>query len=144
VSLYLDTSCLLKMLFPEPEARRVMQLISAEEHVVVSSLARVEALVQVHARVVGGILTRAAARALVRRLDELLRKEPYEVVGIPPDIVDIAEDHVRRLPPRAYCPTLDRLHLGVMQSLHLTRLLTNDGAQARAARALGFSAVLPR
>ena len=57
MSLYLDTSCLLKMLFPEPETHRVMQRVAVEEHVVVSTLARLEAVVQVHARVVGGLLT---------------------------------------------------------------------------------------
>ena len=45
MSLYLDTSCLLKMLFPEPETRRVMQLVAVEEHVVISTLARLETLV---------------------------------------------------------------------------------------------------
>jgi len=144
MSLYLDTSCLLKILFPEPETRRVMDLIAAEEHVVVSSLARVEALVQVHARVAGGLLTRAAARALMRRLDDLLREEPYDLMRIPPESVDVAEEQVRRLQPDAHCPTLDRLHLGVMHALQVTRLLTNDRAQARAAHALGFSSVVPR
>ena len=46
MSLYLDTSCLLKMLFPEPETRRVMQLVAVEEHVVISTLARLETVVR--------------------------------------------------------------------------------------------------
>lgn len=144
MSLYLDTSCLLKVLFREPETNRVMQLVAAEEHVVVSSLGLLETLVQIHARAVGGLLTRPAARSLVERLDELLRRDPYEVMRTPADIVDLAEAEVRRLPRRAYCPTLDRLHLCVMKSLGLDRLLTNDDPQARAARALGYSVTLPR
>jgi len=40
VSLYLDTSCLLKLLLPEVESRRVAEIVAAEEHVVVSSLAQ--------------------------------------------------------------------------------------------------------
>ena len=121
-----------------------MQLVAAEDHVVVSSLARLETLVQLHARTVGGLLTRPAVRSLVNRLDELLRQDPYEVVRIPSEIVELAEGQVRPLPRGAYCPTLDRLHLAVMKSLDLRRLLTNDDAQARAARALGFSVVVPR
>ena len=144
MSLYLDASGLLKVLFPEPETSRVMQLIAAEEHVVVSTLARLETLVQVHARAVGGLLTRPAARSLVHRLEKLLRQAPYEVVRAPTAVVDVAEGQVRTLPRDAYCPTLDRLHLAVMKSLDLRRLLTNDDAQARAARALGFSVVVPR
>jgi len=144
VSLYLDTSCLLKLLFPEPETNRVMQILAAEEHVVVSSLARLEALVHIHARTAGGLLSSAAARSLIERLEALFRQEPYEVVRIASDVVELAEGQVRRLPRRAYCATLDRLHLAVMKSLDVTRVLTNDDAQARAARGVGFSAVLPR
>ena len=62
----------------------------------------------------------------------------------PTAVVDVAEGQARTLPRDAYCPTLDRLHLAVMKSLDLRRLLTNDDAQARAARALGFSVVVPR
>lgn len=40
MSLYLDTSCLLKLLLPEVESRRVAEIVAAEEHVVVSSLAQ--------------------------------------------------------------------------------------------------------
>ena len=67
MSLYLDTSCLLKLLFPEPESRRVAQLIEAESSVVVSALARLEALGQLQARVAGGILSAALARKLGER-----------------------------------------------------------------------------
>ena len=144
VSLYLDTSCLLKLLFPEPETARVMQLIAAEDHVVVSTLAHLEALVQLHARIVGGLLSKARARALAGRLDGILRQRPYELVDTPSNVVELAEDQVKRFPREAHCPTLDRLHLGVMRSLELTRLLTNDDAQARAARGLGLEVATPR
>lgn len=144
MSPYLDASCLLKLLFPEPETSRVLQLVAAEEHVVVSTLARLEALGQIHARAVGGLLTRPAARSLRDRLDAVLRQAPYEVVRTPSEVVDLAEAQVRPLSRDAYCPTLDRLHLAVMKALDLHRLLTNDDSQARAARALGFSVVVPR
>jgi hypothetical protein len=58
--------------------------------------------------------------------------------------VDVAEEHLRSLPREAHCLTLDRLHLAVMRSLDVRRLLTNDAAQARAARALGFAVMVPR
>ncbi len=143
MSLYLDSSCLLKMLFPEPETMRVMQLVAAEEHVVVSTLARLETLVQIQARRAGGLLRETAASALVARLDTVFRQTPYEIVRTPAEMVDVAEAHLRSLPREAHCPTLDRLHLAVMKSLDVRRLLTNDQAQARAARALGFSVIVP-
>jgi predicted nucleic acid-binding protein len=122
---------------------RVMQLVAAEEHVVVSTLARLEALVQIHARRSGGLLRGPVAGALVARLDTVLRQTPYEVVRTPSEMVDAAEAHLRSLPREAHCLTLDRLHLAVMKSLDVNRLLTNDPAQARAARALGITVIVP-
>jgi uncharacterized protein with PIN domain len=144
LSLYLDTSCLLKQLFAEPESPRVAQIVAQEDHVVVSTLARLETIVQMHARVSGGLLPRATARSLLVRMERLLGQAPYELVRAPTDLVDQAADQIRLLPKDGYCPTLDRLHLAVMQAFDLTRLLTNDDAQARAARALGFSVSFPR
>ncbi len=63
---------------------------------------------------------------------------------MPAEITDLAQRQVHSLARDASCPTLDRLHLAAMQSLELRHLLTNDDAQARAARALGFSVVVPR
>ena len=122
---------------------RVMGLVAAEEHVVVSTLARFETLVQIQARRSGGLLREGAASALITRLDIVLRQSPYEVVRTPTAMIDVAETHLRSLPRQAHCPTLDRLHLAVMKSLEVSRLLTNDHAQARAARALGMTVIVP-
>jgi hypothetical protein len=118
-------------------------IVSTEDHVVVSTLARLETVVQIHARSAGGLLARPAARRLMSRLDDILRRAPYEVVHVPAGFLETAEGQARPF-PRAYCPTLDRLHLAVMKGLALDRLLTNDVAQARAAQGLGFSVVVPR
>jgi predicted nucleic acid-binding protein len=144
LSLYLDASCLLKLLFPQPETGRVMELVAAEDRVVVSTLARFEVLVQIHGRFAGGMLRSGTARALASRLEVLLRQAPCEVVPLPAAALGVAHTHLRTLPRQVHCPALDRLHLAVMESLQLRRLLTNDDAQARGARALGFEVLVPR
>jgi len=144
VALYLDTSCLLKAFFPEPETAATVALIAREPHVIVSSLARLEALVHIHGRVAAKMLSAAAARRLTERVDQVLQEEPYELVPCPSGIIEIAENQVRAVAKSMYCRTLDRLHLATMQVLAVQRLLTNDDAQARAARGLGFETVRPR
>lgn len=144
MALYLDTSCLLKAFFPEPETAATVALIAREPHVIVSSLARLEALVHIHGRVAAKMLAATAARRLSERLDRVLQEEPYELVSCPPGIIEIAETQVRSVVKSAYCRTLDRLHLAAMQVLGVHRLLTNDDTQARAARGLGFETVQPR
>jgi predicted nucleic acid-binding protein len=74
----------------------------------------------------------------------VIKLAPYERVRCPADIIDIAADQIKVAARRAYCRTLDRLHLATMQALGVQRLLTNDDTQAAAARALGLDVVLPR
>lgn len=144
MAVYLDTSCLLKVFFPEPETAATVALIAQETHVVVSSLARLEALVHIHGRVAAKMLSKAAARRLIAHLDEVVLLEPYELTPCPADVIEVAATQVRPVVESAYCRSLDRLHLATMQALGLRRLLTNDDTQARAARGLGFETTLPR
>ncbi len=110
--LYVDTSCLLKVFFPEPEAR-VFELIAQEPRVIVSSLARLEALTHIHARVAGQLLSAGAAKRLVERFDQILQAEPYEIVLCPPGTIEVAAAQVRPLLKSSYCRALDRLHLAL-------------------------------
>jgi predicted nucleic acid-binding protein len=43
-----------------------------------------------------------------------------------------------------HCRTLDRLHLAAAEKFGLTRIMTRDAAQAKAAEELGFEVVSPR
>jgi predicted nucleic acid-binding protein len=144
VALYIDTSCFLKVFFPQPETLRVCELLSSEARVVVSTLTRLEAASQVHGRVASRLLSRNRGLTLLRRIDEMLEAEPYELVFCPASVIEVAEAQLRALTRAAHCRTLDRLHLATMQALGLQRLLTNDDRQATAARALGFEVSLPR
>jgi len=141
--LYLDTSCLLKLFFVEPETTRTAAIVAREDRVIVSTLAMLEVLVQIHARVEGGLLTQAASRRLVARIDAVLQSQPYDRVDCTPTLTAIAERQVRAR-ASVHCRTMDRLHLATMEGLGVGRLLTNDDPQARAARALGFEVLLPR
>ena len=59
--IYLDTSCLLKLLREEPESADVRSAVDEEDEVVVSSLAELEAEVQLKAAAVGGGFPNCAA-----------------------------------------------------------------------------------
>ena len=144
MSLYLDTSCLLKLLLFEPESSRVSLLVAAENRVVVSSLARLEALVQVQGRVAGGLFTARTGLRLVRVLDSILASAPFDLVATPAGTEVVAAAQLLPLGRTVHCRTLDRLHLCAMQGLGLRCLLTSDEIQAKAAAALGFEVIRPR
>jgi predicted nucleic acid-binding protein len=141
MSLYLDTSCLLKLFFAEPESLRVQELVKQEPQVIVSTLARLEAAQCLLATQLAGDISRGQHQRLSLRIAEMLQTPPFEVAVFPAAAVGTAESQVGG---RVYCRTLDRLHLGAMAALGLNRLLTNDDQQAAAARALGFTVLLPR
>jgi len=139
MSLYVDGSILIKLLRDEEDTPRVNEIARAEDEVVISTLARLEALIVIDAWVAGGLSARAA-RQRRAALESMRGHPPFRFVPCRIAIFEIAEAQL----PSAYCPTLDRLHLAVMQDQGLRRIFTNDGQQAFAARALGFEVIMPR
>jgi len=142
--LYLDTSCLLKLFFPESESLRVAAIIGDEGRVVVSLLAKLETLIQIEGRLEGGLLSRRTAMSLWQKVEKVLATAPHEVVSTPLDWAEVALRQVLPLGASRHCRTADRLHLAIMQSLEIRRILTNDDVQAAAARQMGFEAIVPR
>ena len=141
-SLYLDTSCLLKLFFAEPESAQVATKVAAESSVVVSELAVVEACVQIHGRRMAGLLSKSAAERLESALDSTLGSSPFAVVPFAAAALNTARSQVRGARKGAHSRTIDRLHLAVMEIEGLQRLFTNDDQQAKAARQLGFEVIL--
>ncbi len=142
MSLYIDTSCLLKLVFVEPESARVHHLIQAEPQVTVSTLAELEAEQILWAQLLGGGLSRRDHLRLGGFLKNLRGATPFVHKTVPHDLAQIARRQIRD--SNIYCRTPDRLHLAAMEALGIRRLLTNDDQQAAAARSLGFGVVLPR
>ncbi len=142
--LYIDTSCVLKLLWSEPETQRTVELLRAERQVIVSDLVWLETKVRIQARHAGGLLGKKAARDLLAVAAELVERPPFERRPVPADALVHAAAAVTVDAAKSHCRTLDRLHLGAMRSLGVARLLTNDDAQARAARQGGLEVLSPR
>ena len=142
MSLYIDTSVLLKLIFQELESPRTSEIIATASSITVSSLAYLEAIVQIQRRQAGGLLVAAKAQERRQKLDTVIVAAPFHLRKCPGDLIEIAGKQAAS--SVAYCPTLDRLHLAAMQIFGLRRLLTNDDTQAAAARALGYEVLLPR
>jgi predicted nucleic acid-binding protein len=140
-ALYLDTSCLLKLFFPEPESVNVVDAIAREQQVVVSELARLEAETQLRARLLGGVLTQSRYRRLMTELDRMLKRDPFAPARFPDDGFERARRMSEGL--KVHCRTLDLLHLAAMDAVGVRRLFTNDRGQAVVARALHFTVLEP-
>ena len=140
--IYLDTSCLCKLVRPEPGSAGVRAAIAAEFEVVVSVLAELETLVQLKASWTGGSYTKSQWRRLELELELLRNQPPFEFRPLPARIFQAALRQHRNSGD-VHCRSLDRLHLAAMEELNITRLMTHDESQARAALEAGFQVVRP-
>ena len=140
--IYLDTSCLIKLLREEPESAEVRRAVGAEAEVVVSSLAELEAEVQLKGAVLGRDIRVSQWRQYQAKLAALRHLDPFYFRSLPAAVFSTAlrqQRHSRA----AYCRSLDRLHLAAMEELKINRLITLDEAQGAAAEALDYHVVYP-
>jgi len=140
--IYLDTSCLLKLLREEPGSADVRGVVDAEAEVVVSSLTELETEVQLKAAVVGGDIRASQWRQYQVRLAAMRNLDPFHFRYLPAAVFSTALRQHRH-PQGAYCRSLDRLHLAAMEELKLRRLITLDRVQGKAAEALDYEVLYP-
>ena len=140
--IYLDTSCLLKLLRDEPESAEVRDAVDAEDEVVVSSLAELEAEVQLKAAALGGEIRTSQWRQYQAKLAAMRNFDPFHFRHLPAAVFSTALRQHRH-PQSVYCRAMDRLHLASMEELKVTRLMTLDEIQAKVALALGYAVLRP-
>jgi predicted nucleic acid-binding protein len=140
--IYLDTSCLLKLLRSEPESPDVRSAVEKENVVVVSSLAELETEVQLKGAVLSGEIRTTQWRQYQAKLAAMRNFDPFHFRYLPAAVFSTALRQHRH-PRSVYCRSLDRLHLAAMEELNLTRLMTLDRTQAEVALELDFKVVLP-
>ena len=140
--IYLDTSCLLKLLREEPESADVRRAVDAEAAVLVSTLVELETEGQLKGAAVGGEIRPSQWRQYQAKLTAMRNFDPFHFQHLPAAVFSTAlrqHRHSRAI----YCRSLDRLHLAAMEELKVTRLMTLDELQAKVASALGYEVVRP-
>jgi predicted nucleic acid-binding protein len=140
--IYADTSCLVKVLRPEPGSEAVWKAIHDESLVIVSVLAELETLVQLRACWTGGVITRNQWRQVEARFGALKNQAPFEFRALPSALFQTALRQHRNSGAK-HCRSLDRLHLAAMEELKVSRLMTHDEQQAKAALEAGFEVLFP-
>jgi predicted nucleic acid-binding protein len=141
--IYIDTSCLLEIILVAEGGDAVSDAIAREESVVVSNLCELEALIELKAAHMGGEYGLAKWRRLELQLHLLRSEEPFVFRNIPNGVWDVAFRQHRNSRD-THCRTLDRLHLAAAEKMGITRIMTRDTVQIRAAEELGFQVVQPR
>ena len=140
--IYADTSCVLPVLRPEPLSGQVWSAIHAESAVVISALAELETLVQLKAAWTGGSMTRNQWRQAQTKFGVLRNQSPFEFRTLSSAVFQVALRQHRNS-GGLHCRSMDRLHLAAMEELKISRLMTHDESQAKAAIEAGFKVVRP-
>ncbi len=140
--IYLDSSCLLSLLWDEEESPAVIKAVGHEVVVVITALTELETLVQLKAAHLGGGYNLPRWRRLEAQLIGLYRQPPYEFRALSSTLLKTALRQHRNS-GSLHCRAFDRLHLAAMEELKVRRLMTHDQAQAAAAVAMGFDVVKP-
>ena len=140
--IYLDTSCMLKLLREEPQSAAVRAAVDAEEAVIISSLTELETEVQLKAAFAGGEIRKTTWRQYQAKLTAMRNFSPFYFRHLPAAVFSTALRQHRH-PQAVYCRTLDQLHLAAMEELKVTRLMTLDERQAKTALALRWSVLRP-
>ena len=140
--IYIDSSCLVKVFRFEPASSAVIEAIGREAEVVVSLLVELEVLVQLKAEYLGGNWSRPRWRQLETQFSLLRNQPPYEFRNLPAAIFQTALRQHRNSGDK-HCRSLDRLHLAAMEELDVSRLMTHDSRQAKAAIEVGFEVIRP-
>ncbi len=138
---YLDTGCLVKLYYPEPDSAKVAALVQGKSlcHTPLHELEFVNAL---KLKVFLGnatVVQVSAARALVEA--DLKAGVLVSPGGDWKDIYGVAVGLADRHTGTLGCRSLDILHCAAAKTLGATEFITTDGRQMKLARAMGLNLV---
>ena len=131
MTLYVDSSALMKRYVDEHDSNAAIELMNSDPVLVTSRLTEVEVRRNL-ARLLNGDTLDAQRQALSVDLDA------FALVGLDPTTMNEAA----RIGEQTLCRSLDAIHLGAaMRSGRTTTVLTFDVRQARAAREVGLNVI---
>lgn len=139
--IYLDTSCLVKLYYPEPESARVAALVQGKP-VCHNSLHELEFRNALQLKVFAGTATAAQASAAFAMVTAdlgagVLVSPGIDWTAVFAEAVKLADRHTGTIG----CRSLDILHCAVAGILNATEFVTNDARQKRLAVTMGLNLV---
>lgn len=140
--IYLDTGCLLKLYYPEPESARVAGFVSGSA-IAFLALHELEVLNALELKLYRKEATSAQVRAAAALVEQdvrsgILYRAAVRWEDILQEAALAAKAHTRRFG----CRSLDILHCSAARSLGVASFLTTDARQRRLAESLGLKCPL--
>ena len=137
--IYLDTGCLLKLYYPEPESPRIVKLVSGKTIAFVA-LHELELSNALELKVFRTEATSAQTRMTSALVEEDARAGIlYRPSLIWDDVLSEATLMAKAHTPALGCRSLDILHCAAAHSLSATSFVTTDARQRKLALKVGFA-----
>ncbi len=136
--IYLDTGCLVKLYFPEPESARVADLVSGEPMAFIG-LHELELANALELKLFRKEARAAQVRAVAAFIEEdsrtgVLHRASLAWDDVLRDAHSLARSHTRTVG----CRSLDILHCAAARALRTSAFLTTDVRQRKLALAIGL------
>jgi predicted nucleic acid-binding protein len=136
--IYLDTGCLLKLYYPEPESARVARLVSGSA-IAFLALHELEVFNVLELKLYRKEAASAQVRAAAALVEQDLRAGVLYRAAVPwEDVLQEAALTAKAHTRRFGCRSLDALHCSAARSLAVTSFVTTDMRQRRLAESLGL------
>lgn len=136
--IYLDTGCLLKLYYPEPESARVSGLVSGEA-IAFLALHELEVFNALELKLYRKEATNRQLRGVAALVEEDLRSGVlYRAAVVWEDILKEATLTAKAHTRKFGCRSLDILHCSAAHSLSVASFFTTDARQRRLAESLGL------
>jgi predicted nucleic acid-binding protein len=136
--IYLDTGCLLKLYYPEPESTRVAAIVSGSA-IVFLALHELEFLNALELKLYRREASSAQVRAAASLVEQDVRSGVLYRVAVPwEDVLQEAALAAKAYTRRFGCRTLDILHCSAARSLQAASFVTTDARQRRLAQGFGL------
>jgi predicted nucleic acid-binding protein len=137
--IYLDTGCLLKLYYPEPESVRVAGLVSGNV-IPFLALHELEVFNALELKLYRKQVTRAQVRAAAALVEQDVRSGVLYRAAVPwEDLLQEAALTAKAHTRKFGCRSLDILHCSAARSLAVTSFVTTDTRQRRLAESLGLN-----
>jgi predicted nucleic acid-binding protein len=137
--IYVDTSCLVKLYYPEPESARVAELVSGQV-LVFLSLHDLEISNALELKLFRGEARPAQVRKVAALIEEDIRTGVFHR---PPvmweEVWSSAKLFAKAHSRTGGCRSLDILHCAAAKHLSVTTFVSSDDRQRRLAKAIGLA-----
>jgi len=139
--IYLDTGCLVKLYYPEPESRKVAALVAGKP-ICFNALHELEFTNALHLKIFHRGATAAQIEAATALVEEDLRSGVLLATGANWEKTLRAATNLARTHTSSIgCRSLDVLHCAIASVLEAGEFLSNDTRQKQLAMAMGLNLI---